>query len=485
VPAGHGLLPRTPAPPGLAARLRRPRRPRRRQPRQGPRRRGGGARLERRRPALVGTRRVPRPARSDPAFVGHVACARALRRLTRSLDRCRLDRRPAHRRNRHRPPRDGRPPPLEPAALPARRRRSLGPGRGRPRQRGGFADGRLPALPPPRGAAQPPRPGHAPPRPQPRPGARLGHALVLQAPPRQALLHVRERVVVRGLPDRERRPPRLRRSGRPARRAARADQRAPRLRRGARPARRRSRRERLGSAALGGGRPPALLPRRRGSRRHGRVLAQRPADPQGAPVGHPARGCGLHLRGKARGGADRRDDRRTRGRLGALARLGGRAWLLHGAGLAPWRRPRGNDRHPGPRSRGPGARLRPPRAHVRPRGALALGDAPRPRHAERPDGVPGCARDRTASERRDRRDLAQLRRVRARPAQPAGPGQRLLGRAIALGNPYFQIESLYRFNAKFFPRWEPRFLLYEGAFGLPRVGLAAMRIEGQLPARRG
>jgi hypothetical protein len=67
---------------------------------------------------------------------------------------------------------------------------------------------------------------------------------------------------------------------------------------------------------------------------------------------------------------------------------------------------------------------------------------------------------------------------------PGGPGERLLGRAVALAKPYFQIESLYRFNAKFFPRWEPRYLLYEGACGLPRAGLAAMRIEGQPSARR-
>jgi len=59
--------------------------------------------------------------------------------------------------------------------------------------------------------------------------------------------------------------------------------------------------------------------------------------------------------------------------------------------------------------------------------------------------------------------------------------ERLLGKLIALGNPFFQIESLYRFNAKFFPRWEPRFLVYEGAFGLPRAGIAALWAEGQLP----
>ncbi|MBV9000634.1 MAG: DUF2156 domain-containing protein [Solirubrobacterales bacterium] len=59
--------------------------------------------------------------------------------------------------------------------------------------------------------------------------------------------------------------------------------------------------------------------------------------------------------------------------------------------------------------------------------------------------------------------------------------ERVLGKLIALGNPFFQIESLYRFNAKFFPRWEPRFLVYEGALGLPRACLAAMWAEGQLP----
>ena len=59
--------------------------------------------------------------------------------------------------------------------------------------------------------------------------------------------------------------------------------------------------------------------------------------------------------------------------------------------------------------------------------------------------------------------------------------QSTLGRLISAANPYFQIESLYRFNAKFFPRWEPRYLVYEGALGLPRVSLAAMWAEGQLP----
>lgn len=64
---------------------------------------------------------------------------------------------------------------------------------------------------------------------------------------------------------------------------------------------------------------------------------------------------------------------------------------------------------------------------------------------------------------------------------PVGRRERLLARLIRLGNPFFQIESLYRFNAKFQPRWEPRYLLYESALALPRVGLAAMQAEGLLP----
>jgi lysyl-tRNA synthetase class 2 len=58
--------------------------------------------------------------------------------------------------------------------------------------------------------------------------------------------------------------------------------------------------------------------------------------------------------------------------------------------------------------------------------------------------------------------------------------ERVLGKLVSLGNSYFQIESLYRFNAKFFPRWEPRYLVYDGALGLPRAGIAALWAEGQL-----
>jgi lysyl-tRNA synthetase class 2 len=65
--------------------------------------------------------------------------------------------------------------------------------------------------------------------------------------------------------------------------------------------------------------------------------------------------------------------------------------------------------------------------------------------------------------------------------EPDGLLERAAGKAIALGDTWFQIERLYRFNAKFFPRWEPRYFMYERRFGLPRAGIAALWIEGQLP----
>ena len=68
--------------------------------------------------------------------------------------------------------------------------------------------------------------------------------------------------------------------------------------------------------------------------------------------------------------------------------------------------------------------------------------------------------------------------------RPADAIERTLGKAISLANPFFQIESLHSFNAKFGPRWEPRYLVFEHRRGLPRIGLAAMRIEGQLPKLR-
>jgi lysyl-tRNA synthetase, class II len=67
---------------------------------------------------------------------------------------------------------------------------------------------------------------------------------------------------------------------------------------------------------------------------------------------------------------------------------------------------------------------------------------------------------------------------------PHGPLERLFGRLLVRADAFFQIERLYRFNEKFNPRWEARYLMYDGALNLPRTALAALWIEGQLPRPR-
>lgn len=51
-------------------------------------------------------------------------------------------------------------------------------------------------------------------------------------------------------------------------------------------------------------------------------------------------------------------------------------------------------------------------------------------------------------------------------------------------NPYFQIESLLNFNAKFRPRWVPRYLVYRSTGDLAAVGIAALSAEAFLPFDR-
>ncbi|MFF8603273.1 phosphatidylglycerol lysyltransferase domain-containing protein [Streptomyces sp. NPDC015232] len=60
----------------------------------------------------------------------------------------------------------------------------------------------------------------------------------------------------------------------------------------------------------------------------------------------------------------------------------------------------------------------------------------------------------------------------------AGPVLRLWRGLLVFLSRWFQIESLYKFNAKFQPRWEPRFVVYRKSGDLPRIGFAAMQAEG-------
>jgi lysyl-tRNA synthetase, class II len=60
--------------------------------------------------------------------------------------------------------------------------------------------------------------------------------------------------------------------------------------------------------------------------------------------------------------------------------------------------------------------------------------------------------------------------------------QRLAKHAVQLLNPFFQVKSLYDFNAKFSPAWISRSLVYQEPADLPRVGLLYAGAEGFLPS---
>jgi lysyl-tRNA synthetase, class II len=60
----------------------------------------------------------------------------------------------------------------------------------------------------------------------------------------------------------------------------------------------------------------------------------------------------------------------------------------------------------------------------------------------------------------------------------AGPVARLWARVLRAGSRWWQLESLYRFNAKFGPEWTPRFVAFPSARALPRVLVAALEAEG-------
>jgi lysyl-tRNA synthetase class 2 len=64
----------------------------------------------------------------------------------------------------------------------------------------------------------------------------------------------------------------------------------------------------------------------------------------------------------------------------------------------------------------------------------------------------------------------------------AGPVLRLWRAILLQASRFWQIESLYRANAKFEPEWVPRFACFRSASDLPSVSLAALRAEAFLVA---
>ncbi|MGW6488517.1 phosphatidylglycerol lysyltransferase domain-containing protein [Streptomyces sp. NPDC055056] len=80
-------------------------------------------------------------------------------------------------------------------------------------------------------------------------------------------------------------------------------------------------------------------------------------------------------------------------------------------------------------------------------------------------------------------NFAMFRSVFERGARlGAGPVLRLWRSLLSFFSRWWQIESLYRANAKYRPIWEPRFLLFEKSADLLRIGVASARAEGFLEA---
>jgi lysyl-tRNA synthetase class 2 len=62
----------------------------------------------------------------------------------------------------------------------------------------------------------------------------------------------------------------------------------------------------------------------------------------------------------------------------------------------------------------------------------------------------------------------------------AGPVLRAWRSVLVFLSKWFQIESLYKFNAKFCPVWQPRFFVFPGTKDAPRIALAALEAEAFL-----
>jgi lysyl-tRNA synthetase class 2 len=62
----------------------------------------------------------------------------------------------------------------------------------------------------------------------------------------------------------------------------------------------------------------------------------------------------------------------------------------------------------------------------------------------------------------------------------AGPVLRAWRRVLIFASRWWQIETLYRFNVKFRPYWEPRFISFPSTRDLPRIAVAALEAEAFL-----
>jgi lysyl-tRNA synthetase, class II len=62
----------------------------------------------------------------------------------------------------------------------------------------------------------------------------------------------------------------------------------------------------------------------------------------------------------------------------------------------------------------------------------------------------------------------------------AGPVLKAWRGLLVFLSRWFQIESLYKFNAKFSPVWEPRFFVFPGGRDAPRIAFAALEAEAFL-----
>ena len=62
----------------------------------------------------------------------------------------------------------------------------------------------------------------------------------------------------------------------------------------------------------------------------------------------------------------------------------------------------------------------------------------------------------------------------------AGPVLRAWRSVLIFMSKWFQIESLYKFNAKFGPVWQPRFFVFPSTKDAPRIAMAALEAEAFL-----